>query len=414
MRWIESLIFGPISSSLWCEILEGSRSIAMVHTKDQGSSRRFASRIGAGVCLGLPLAALLLFSACSSKPVEGNAIKPPMRPAVPVLAGTVGERTIPVQIEAIGTGEAYASVSVKSEVQGEVQRAYFTQGQFVKPDALLFTINPAPFEASLAQAQANLAKDEAQLAYAESTLKQNTTLYHEGIIPQSQYDQYRSNAGSLAASVEADKAAIQTAKIQLGYCTIRAPIGGQTGALLVDPGNVIQSVNTALVTINQINPIYVDFSVPQQYLAEIQAERARGPLRVEAVIPNQPTQPEWGTLVFVNNAVDNTTGTILLKAAFPNARRRLWPGQYVNVTLTLSEQRHATIAPSTAVETGQNGNFVYVVKPDDTVAYQPVTIGRVYEGYTVIEKGLTPGETVITDGQLMLYPGAKVQIKKQL
>jgi multidrug efflux system membrane fusion protein len=371
-----------------------------------------AHLIGIGVFLGLILAGVLLLSSCASKPVEGDAIKAAARPAVPVLVGMVGQKTIPVQIEAIGTGEAYASVSVKSQVQGEIQRAYFRGGQFVKQGDLLFTIDPAPFEAALAQAQANLAKDEAQLAYAQSTLEQNTALYHEGIIPQNQYEQYRSNAGSLTASVKADKAAIETSKIQLGYCTIRSPLSGLTGALLVDPGNVIQSLNTALVNINQISPIYVDFSVPQQYLAEIQAERARRPLRVEAVIPNE--QPEWGILTFVNNTVDNTTGTILLKGTFPNEDHRLWPGQYVNVTLTLSEQTHATIAPSPAVQTGQNGDFVYVVKPDHTVAYQPITAGRAYEGYTEIEKGLTPGETVVTDGQLMLYPGAKVQIKQQL
>jgi multidrug efflux system membrane fusion protein len=365
-------------------------------------------------CFGLLLAGLVLLTSCSSNTIEGKAIKPAGRPPVPVLVGTVSQRTVPVQIQAIGSGESYATVSVKSQVQGEIQRAYFRDGQFVKQGDLLFTVDPAPFEASLAQAQANLAKDEAQLTYAESTLKQNTTLYQEGIIAQNQYDQYRSNAGSLAASVQADKAAIQTAKIQVGYCSIRSPISGKAGALLVDPGNVIQSANTSLVVINQISPIYVDFSVPQQYLPEIQAERARRPLRVEAVIPNDTAPPEWGTLTFVNNTVDSTTGTILLKGRFPNAAHRLWPGQYVNVTLTLSEETHATIAPSPAVQTGQNGDFVYVVKPDHTVAYQPVTVGRVYDGYTVIEKGLTPGETVVTDGQLMLYPGGKVQIKKQL
>ncbi|HTV55691.1 MAG TPA: efflux RND transporter periplasmic adaptor subunit [Terriglobia bacterium] len=380
-----------------------------------GRSRRFtADGLSVGVCLGLILAAAFLFSSCSGKPIEGDAMKAAARPAVPVLVGKVAEETIPVQIEAIGSGEALATVSVKSQVQGEVQRAYFRQGQFVKPGDLLFTIDAAPFEASLAQAQGNLAKDEAQLEYAESTLTQNTALYHEGIIAQNQYDQYRSNAGMLRASVEADKAAIQTAQIQVGYCTIRAPIGGQTGALLVDPGNVIQSVNTALVTINQINPIYVDFSVPQQYLPEIEAERAQHSLRVEAELPNDPKQPEWGGLTFVNNTVDNTTGTILLKGTFPNVDRRLWPGQYVNVTLTLSEQTHATIAASPAVQTGENGDFVYVVKPNHTVAYQPVKVGRVYEGNTVIEKGLTPGETVVTDGQLMLYPGARVEIKTGL
>jgi membrane fusion protein, multidrug efflux system len=405
-----------MESTSRASLLGGSKlAIMMPRKKCRGRSQRLAPRrVETTVCAGLLLAALLALPACSSKPVEGDGMKMMARPAVPVLVGKVGQKTIPVLIQAIGSGQAYATVSVKSQVQGQIQRAYFRQGQFVKQGDLLFTIDPTPFEAALAQAEGNLAKDQAQLAYAESTLKQNTTLYQEGIVAQNQYDQYRSNAGSLAASVQSDKAAIQTAKIQLGYCAIRSPIGGQTGALLVDPGNVIQSLNTTLVVINQVNPIYVNFSVPQQYLGEIQAERVRGPLRVEAVIPSEPQQPEWGTLVFVNNAVDNTTGTIMLKGAFPNTRRHLWPGQYVNVNLTLAEQTHATIAPSPAVQTGERGDFVYVVKPDDTVAYQPVTVGRVYEGYTVIEKGLSAGETVVIDGQLMLYPGAKVQIKSQL
>ncbi len=336
------------------------------------------------------------------------------RPAAAVMVGTVIQKTIPVDIQAIGTGEAYATVSVKSQIQGEVERAYFMPGQFVRKGDLLFTMNPSPFQAALTQAQANLAKDQAQLEYANSNLKQNSALFKEGIISQNQYQQYRSNAGELVASVDADKAAIQTAQIELGYCTIRSPIDGETGSYLIDPGNIIQSANTALVVINQISPIYVDFSVPQQYLLEIQKERARGPLRVEATIPHSPTEPEWGVLTFLNNTVDNTTGTIMLKGAFSNSDHHLWPGQYVNVSLTLSELTHVTVAPSPAVQTGQNGEYVYVVKNRTTVAYQPVTAGRNYQGYTEITKGLTPGETVVTDGQIMLYPGAKVTIKQSL
>ncbi|MGH9445178.1 MAG: efflux RND transporter periplasmic adaptor subunit [Terriglobia bacterium] len=387
----------------------------MIPKRGRGKGHRPAPyRLWTPLSVAMVVVGAALLASCSSKPTEGSGMKPLGRPAVPVLVGTVIQQTIPTQIQAIGSGEAYASVSVKSQVQGEIQRAYFRPGQVVSQGDLLFTIDPAPFEAALAQAQGNLAKDQAQLEYAQSTLNENTALYQEGIIAKNQYEQYRSNAGALVASVQADKAAIQTATIQLGFCKIRSPISGETGALLVDPGNVIQSLNTALVVINQINPLYVDFSVPQQYLAEIQTERARGPLRVEAIVPQNPTQPEWGTLSFVNNTVDNTTGTILLKGTFTNSDRRLWPGEYVNVNLTLSKKAHVTVAPAPAVQTGQNGDYAYVVKPDHTVAFHTVKTGPAYKGYVEITQGLTPGETVVTDGQLMLYPGAKVQIKASL
>lgn len=372
-----------------------------------------AVRLG-GLGLAVAIAAVLFLPACASKTAEGDARQSSARPPVAVLVGTVLQKDIPVDIQVIGAGESYATVSVKSQIQGEVEQAYFKPGQFVRKGDLLFTMDPSPFKAALAQAQANLAKDQAQLEYANSTLAQNAALYKEGIIARNQYLQYRSNAGELAAAVDADKAAIRTSQIQLGYCTIRAPLDGVAGAYLIDPGNVIQSANTALVVINQIRPIYVDFSVPQQYLLEIQKERALRPLRVEATIPHDTKQPEWGVLTFVNNTVDNTTGTIMLKGTFANSDRRLWPGQFVNVSLTLSELDHATVAPSAAVQTGQNGKYVYVVKPGPTVAYQPVTVGQVYQGYTEITKGLTPGETVVTDGQIMLYPGAKISIKKGL
>lgn len=384
-------------------------------TAGRGKARLKEPTVWVGaLCLAVALGAVLFLPACASKTAEGDAAQSSARPPVAVLVGTVVQKDIPVNIQVIGTGESYATVSVKSQIQGEVQRAYFKPGQFVRRGDLLYTMDPSPFKASLAQAEANLAKDQAQLEYANSTLAQNAALYKEGIIARNQYQQYRSNAGEFAAAVDADKAAIRTSEIQLGYCTIRAPLDGVAGAYLIDPGNVIQSANTALVVINQIRPIYIDFSVPQQYLLEIQKERALRPLRVEATIPHDAKQPEWGVLSFVNNTVDNTTGTILLKGTFANSDRRLWPGQFVNVSLTLSELNHVTVAPSPAVQTGQNGQYVYVVQKGPTVSYQPVTVGTGFQGYTEITKGLTPGETVVTDGQIMLYPGAKISIKQGL
>lgn len=374
------------------------------------------------------ISCLALLPGCSSKNAQGDTVKPAPRPAVPVMVGAVREETVPVQLNEIGTGEAYSTVSIKSLVQGEVQHVYFRQGQYVKKGQLLYSIDPSPFQAALAQAQAVLAqaqatqaKDEAQLAYAAAQDKRYTDLYKQGIVSQDQFDQYRSSANQLQAAVRADQAAVRSdqaavdnARIQLSYCTIRSPLEGLTGAFQVDQGNLVKVNDVAIVVINQISPIYVDFSVPQQYLQQIKERRAVSPLHVEAVIPQEPNRPEDGVLSFINNTVDSTTGTILLKGTFPNPQRRLWPGEYLNVILNLSSQANAVVAPSAAIQTGQNGKFVYVVGSNDTVDLRPVTAGAVYQGKTVIEKGLSSGETVVTDGQLMLYPGAKVTIKSSL
>lgn len=368
----------------------------------------------AALGLGVFLAGLMLLPGCSSKQVEGNAVKSGGRPAVPVRVGQVKQTNIPVQIQAIGSGESYSTVSIKSLVAGEVQRVYFHQGQYVKRGDLLFTIDPRPYEAALAQAQANLAKDNAQLQNASAQDKRYSQLFKEGIVSQDQYDQFHSNAAALSASVRADQAAIQSAQVQLGYCTIRSPLDGLTGALQVDQGNLVKANDVPMVVINQIEPIYVDFSVPQQYLQQIKEHQARKALRVKAVVPSEPDNPALGTLTFINNTVDTSTGTILLKGTFANRQHRLWPGAYVNVTMDLTVQSNVVVAPSPAVQTGKDGDYVYVMQQGGTVQFRPVTAGINYQGNTVITKGLQPGETVITDGQLLLYPGAKVEIKKNL
>lgn len=374
------------------------------------------------------LSSLALLPGCSSKNAQGDTVRPTARPAVPVLVGATTEETVPVQLNEIGTGDAYSTISVKSLVQGEVQRVYFRQGQYVQKGQILYSIDPAPFQAALAQAQAVLAqaqatqaKDEAQLTYAAAQDKRYTDLYKQGIVSQDQFDQYRSSANQLQAAVRADQAAVRSdqaavdnAQIQLSYCTIRSPLEGLTGAFQVDQGNLVKVNDVAMVVINQISPIYVEFSVPQQYLQQIKERQAASPLRVEAVIPQEADRPEYGTLSFINNTVDSTTGTIMLKGTFPNPQHRLWPGEYVNVLLNLSSQANAVVAPSAAIQTGQKGQFVYVVASNGTVGLRPVTVGSVYQGKTVIEKGLSAGETVVTDGQLMLYPGAKVTIKTSL
>ena len=226
-------------------------------------------------------------------------------------------------------------------------------------------------------------------------------------------DQFETNAEALEASVRADRAAVESARVDLGYCTVRSPIGGRTGDLMVHPGNVVKANDTALVVINQITPVYVDFSVPEQHLADIKKYQTRGKLRVRALIPQDEQRPAEGALTFVNNTVDAATGTILLKGTFANPDRRLWPGQFVNVVLTLTSRPKVVVVPNQAVQTGQTGQYVFVIKPDFSVGIVPVVSGTTFGGVTVIEKGLEPGEKVVTDGQLMLFPGAKVQVKNQ-
>ena len=337
-----------------------------------------------------------------------------MAPAVPVMVGKVSQKTIPVELRVIGSGEAYSTVQVKSQVDGQVERVYFQEGQDVKKGDLLFTIDRRPFEATLQQTQANVAKDAAQEKNAEAQAERNEQLFKEGIISKDQYDQFRTNADALKAAVRADQAAVENAKIQLGYCSVFSPIDGRTGTLMIHPGNVVKANDTALVVINQISPLYVDFSVPEQYLAEIKRFMAAGRLKVQASVSNDPLHPEGGYVSFVNNTVDTTTGTILLKGTFANPEKRLWPGQFVNVVLTLTSMPNAVVAPSQAVQTGQQGQYAFVVKDDHTVDLRPVVSSLTVGGETVIEKGLQPGDTVVTDGQLMLYPGARVEVKSEL
>jgi membrane fusion protein, multidrug efflux system len=371
------------------------------------------------VAVGLVLLTLSVafIVACSGNGARGDSERPKQSmaaPLVPVMVGKVLEKTVPVEVRVIGNGEAYSTVQVKSQVDGQVERVYFQEGQDVKKGDPLFTIDRRPFEATLQQAQANLAKDAAQRKNAEAQAERNEQLFKEGIISKDQYDQFRTNADALTAAARADQAAVENAKIQLGYCSVFSPIDGRTGTLMIHPGNVVKANDTALVVVNQISPLYVDFSAPEQYLAEIRRFMAAGRLKVSASVPNDPLHPEDGFVSFVNNTVDANTGTILLKGTFANAEKRLWPGQFVNVVLTLTSKRNAVVAPSQAVQTGQQGQYAFVVKDDRTVDLRPIVSGLTVGGETVIEKGLQPGETVVTDGQLMLFPGARVEIKNEL
>jgi len=335
---------------------------------------------------------------------------PPPRLPVPVTAATVIQKTVPVQIRAIGNIEAYSTVSVKSQIDGVLTRVHFKEGQDVRKGDLLFTIDPRPYEAALRQAEANLAKDTAQLENARVEVGRYEELVKKGYVAREQYDQIKTNAAALEATVNADKALVENAHVQLKYCYIYSPITGRTGYLVSNQGNLIKAnADNPIVTINQIQPIYATFSVPEQYLSEIKKFMSSGKVRVDAVIAKEQT--EEGVLTFVDNAVDVNTGTIKLRATFANKERHLWPGQFVDVVMTLTTQPNAVVVPSQAVQTGQSGQYVFVIKNDLTVESRPIIVGRLLDGETVIEKGLQSGEKVVTDGQLRLVPGAKVEIK---
>jgi len=339
--------------------------------------------------------------------------QPAKNMAVPVMVAPVTRKTVPVQVKAIGNVEAYSTVSIKTRVSGELMRVYFSEGQFVNKGDLLFSIDPQPYKAALETAQANLAKNTALSRKADNDVVRYSGLFQEQLVSRDAYESALANAQALNASMEADRAAVESARLQLDYCSIFAPVPGRTGSLLADQGNLIKANDSALVVINQIQPVYAAFSVPEQNLPEIKKHMASGQLRVEARASDKDgAAPAAGTLAFIDNTVDRSTGTIKLKAAFANKDNSLWPGQFVNVVLRLTEQADAVVVPSQAVQTGQQGQFVFVIK-DDTAELRPVRTGIVFEDMTVIEQGLESGEQVVTDGQIRLMPGAKVQMKNK-
>lgn len=354
-------------------------------------------------------AALLAASACS----DASSSRPPAarQREVPVTVATAVKQDVPVQVPAIGTVEAYATVTVKSLVPGQITKVAFREGQDVKRGDLLFEIDPVPYRAALNAAEATLAKDAALRENAEKEAKRYAVLIEKDLVPRQQYDQATANLAALEATVKADAALVEQSRVKLGYCFIRSPIDGRTGSLGVNQGNVVKDNDTTLVVINQVTPIYVAFSVPEQRLAEIRKYEASGTLETLAVLPGEENRPVRGTLDFIGNQVDKTTGTIPLKGKFANVDRRLWPGQFVNVSLRLTVLRGAVVVPSQAVQTGQAGQYLFVVKPDRSVEMRSVETGQTHEGSTVIEKGVSPGEQVVTDGQLGLVPGSRITEK---
>lgn len=369
----------------------------------------------------ISLLCLLVLSGCSgggapakTSASSGEVARPQDNAPVPVMVAKADRSSIPVQLTAIGTGQAYQTVSVESQVAGIVKEVHYHQGQFVQKGDLLVTLDKEPFLAALQQAEAALARDKAQEELSQVELQRSEKLYKQGIVSPEQYDQALATSTAAQATVRADDASIRTAKIQLSYCSIYAPISGVTGAQLVSPGATVKANDVpVLVVINQVSPIYVNFSVPQQYLEPIKEAMASSQLRVQATPPGG-SSPERGVLTFVNNTVDTTTGTIELMATFANDDHHIWPGQFSNVVLKLGEQQNVLVVPSAAVQAGQQGDYVFIVKPDKTVDVRQVKIGQSVDNVTQVLQGLSAGETVVTDGQVRLVPGTRVYFTKTL
>jgi membrane fusion protein, multidrug efflux system len=372
------------------------------------------------VAIAGSLAAFFTLAGCSAQsnsgasPAAGRGGRAGGPGPVPVTTAAVLQKSMPVEIGVIGSAEPVSTVSIRSQTTGQLTSVNFTEGDEVTKGQLLFLLDRRPLEAAVEQAQANLERDEAQAANAAAMTKRYQDLADRGIAPREQVDTSKASLAALNATVAADRAALENAKVQLEYATINAPITGRTGALMVHEGNLVRANDSAaLVVINQIMPIQVAFSIPEARLAELKRYMARGALRVLATPPNDDAPPAVGRISFIDNSVDPATGTIRVKGTFPNADRRLWPGQYVNVTVELTTEKNATVVTTQAVQAGQQGPFVFVVKPDQTVELRNVVVTRTTAAETVIASGLEPGETVVTDGQIRLVPGSKISVKGQ-
>ncbi len=346
-------------------------------------------------------------------PATAADAPPPSGPGVPVTAGTVAAADVPMFLTAIGTVQAYNMVTIRSRVDGQIVKVEFTEGQEVKAGDRLFQIDPRPYQAALDQAQATKAKDEAQLAMAQTDLERYSQLVGPGYQTRQSYDQQKAQVAQLQAALKGDDAAIEAARVNLGYTDIRAPISGRLGARLVDLGNIVHASDTGgLVTLAQLRPIFVTFSVAQEYAHKVRERQERGALDVQAFGGDANTLLAAGKLTLIDNAIDQPTGTIRLKATFANDDNRLWPGEFVNVRLILQLQKGVPTVPSQTVQAGPNGNYVYVIGDDDKVMRRPVEVASVQDGIAVIAKGLQPGERVVVDGQYRLTEGARVRIEQ--
>ena len=359
--------------------------------------------------LALVAGGSLYYTTTQGEAVDKTAKAKKERAGAPVRIAKVTQQTIPVRVGAIGTVQANSIVHIKSRVDGQIMSAGFREGQKVNKGDLLFQIDPRPFLAQLRLAEANRARDMAQLEKAKSDLKRYSALSNKGFSSQQRFEEARAAVDVFTAAIRAGEQAIEIARLNLEFTTINSPVTGRTGKMLVYPGNLVEAnKDPPLVTINETQPIHVGFSVPEHYLAEIKQRMAADRLMVSVTIPEDKGPPVSGRVTFIGNEVDASTGTILLKATFENTDDRLTPGQFVNVSMTLSAIESALVVPTRAIQVNQNGSFVFVVKEDKTVEMRPVDVGPQADDVTVLLKGVSVGETVVTDGQLRLSPGAKV------
>jgi len=344
---------------------------------------------------------VLALDACSSH------APPPDAPA-PVEVARVVQKAIADRVDAVGTVEAINSAMVKSRVDGQLIESFIKDGDEVRKDQLLFRIDPRPAQATLAQVQAALAKDVAARDLALAQVNRYEPVAQKGFISADQMQQYRTAYSAAAASVKVDQANVEAAKLTVGFTDIYAPFAGRAGRILVQPGNLVKTNDTTLLTINQLKPIYVNFALPGQYVERVRAAQARAPLDVSA--HGEATNVQSGKVAFVDNAVDPATNTVKLRASFANDAEALWPGQFVNVAVTLGSDANALVVPAKAIKDGPNGAYVFVVGADGRAEQRNVTVARTLEGESMIATGLRVDETVVTDGQSRLVDGAKVKV----
>jgi multidrug efflux system membrane fusion protein len=330
---------------------------------------------------------------------------------VPVLVAPVEQRSVPLKLNVIGRTEAYSNVTLRARMDGMIMSVNYTAGQHVNKGQVMLTLDPRALQAQLAQSEANLARDRAQLNKAKSDLDRNNDLVSKGFISAAQLEVFKSTVETMEATVKADLAQIDLAKVNLSYTTITAPMSGVAGAILVFPGGSVKANDTPLVVLNQVKPMYVTFAVPEVQLREVAAQRAVRKVQVDVKMPSDRNPPVSGELAFIDNTVDATTGTIQMKAMLPNQDERFAPGQFVEVSMVLRELTDALLIPSEALQAGPDGNFVYVAKADNTVEVRKVQTLSIGPQRLVVEKGLNPGEKVVTDGQLRLTPGARYEVR---
>jgi len=365
--------------------------------------------------LVFPLAAAFLLSSCGKKE-QGQAAQPATgRPAAPVVVASVEQQDIPVQIHAIGNVEAYQTVFIRSQVNGQIQKIFFKEGDDVREGQPLFQLDKRPFQAELERAAGQLKRDQAQGENSRLQAERYSDLEKQGIVAHEQADQLRAQAKAESAAVESDKAALEAARVQLQYTDILAPINARAGVLMINLGNLVKANDTPyLVQLNQVTPIYVTFSVPEGNLDRVRQRYASGQLKVLVVPKGQADHPVGGKLTFIDNGVDTTTGMFKLKATFQNRNRRLWPGQFVDVALELSTQKNAIVIPTKAIQNGQQGDYVYVVRADSTAESRVVKQVGTYQDLTLISNGLKAGEQVVVNGHMRVVPNSKVIVQSTI